>query len=213
MSTGGNRMDVGPLCIEVREPIPSLREDVLGALAQAGHTPCNCDVAAHTNQTILIWAIEPDGGTDVLQGVHSALVIALVETLDSRFLAACFSAGAKAILPRGKPSLIGATVTLIAEGSLVLPRALAHLMDQRRVAPELLAQDELRWMRKLASGRPTSEVARDEGYSERAMYRRLRSIYDKLGTAGRTEALLVLARANLLDLREADADRAGPHLQ
>jgi DNA-binding CsgD family transcriptional regulator len=39
------------------------------------------------------------------------------------------------------------------------------------------------------------QLAEEEGCSERAMYRRMRAVYDQLGVDDRAEAIALLARA------------------
>jgi DNA-binding CsgD family transcriptional regulator len=43
------------------------------------------------------------------------------------------------------------------------------------------------------------ELAESVGYSERAMYRQLRRLYERLGATNRTEALLQALRRGLID--------------
>jgi DNA-binding NarL/FixJ family response regulator len=58
---------------------------------------------------------------------------------------------------------------------------------------------QARWLRALARGETVEQLADSAGYSERAMYRQLRQLYDALGAGNRTEALLQALRRGLID--------------
>lgn len=58
---------------------------------------------------------------------------------------------------------------------------------------------QARWLRALARGATVEQLADSVGYSERAMYRQLRSLYETLGAGNRTEALLQALRRGLID--------------
>jgi DNA-binding CsgD family transcriptional regulator len=49
---------------------------------------------------------------------------------------------------------------------------------------------EMEWLRQLASGTTVAKLADGAGYSERAMFRLLRDLYQRMGAQNRTEALL-----------------------
>lgn len=57
-----------------------------------------------------------------------------------------------------------------------------------------LSETELGWLMELAAGRNVSALAYSEGWSEPEMYRRLKSLYNKIGARSRTEALLLFTR-------------------
>ena len=68
-------------------------------------------------------------------------------------------------------------------------RMRAHLA--RRDAPNGgIDGRQAEWLRSLSQGMTVDELADRAGYSERAMYRQLRRLYERLGAANRTEALL-----------------------
>lgn len=69
-----------------------------------------------------------------------------------------------------------------------------------------LAPDEIDWLRALAHGTRVADLARESGYSERAMYRELRKLWNRLGVANRAQGL---ARAGELGLLVADRDQPG----
>jgi DNA-binding NarL/FixJ family response regulator len=68
-----------------------------------------------------------------------------------------------------------------------------------------LTPREVAWLRALADGATVGSLARAAGYSQREMYRLLAGLYARLGTTGRTEALLRADRAGLLSSEGPDA--------
>jgi DNA-binding NarL/FixJ family response regulator len=84
-------------------------------------------------------------------------------------------------------------------GDVIVSRAVVTaLISSSRLQPdteEPLEHEERRWLRQLASGMTVARLANTAGYSERAMYRLLNGVYDRLGVTNRTEALM---RANAL---------------
>jgi DNA-binding CsgD family transcriptional regulator len=58
--------------------------------------------------------------------------------------------------------------------------------------PRLAISDrEIEWLRTLAAGSTVARLAEGVGYSERAMFRLLRDLYQRLGVKSRTEALML----------------------
>ncbi len=87
-----------------------------------------------------------------------------------------------------------------ARGHTVLPRELVRaLCRPASLPPPSLTPTEQAWMRRLAAGGTVAGLARTCGYSEREMYRRLSTVYLRLGARTRTEALLLAERFGLLD--------------
>ncbi|HEY0687733.1 MAG TPA: hypothetical protein VGD71_01725, partial [Kribbella sp.] len=64
-----------------------------------------------------------------------------------------------------------------------------------------VSENQVRWLRELASGATVAHLANEEGYSEREMYRLLKKLYDRFGVATRTEALI---RANAYGWLDAE---------
>ncbi|MBH0082386.1 LuxR C-terminal-related transcriptional regulator [Salinibacterium sp. SWN167] len=91
-------------------------------------------------------------------------------------------------------------VTASLEDMCLLPTAIAR--DLARNGPDLeeygITAEELSWLRRLAGGDSVQSLASDICLSERSAYRRLGSIYAKLGVRTRTQAITHLARFGLL---------------
>jgi hypothetical protein len=58
--------------------------------------------------------------------------------------------------------------------------------------------EELGWLKRLAHGARTIDIALEAGLSERQLYRRLRTLYRKLGCGTRAQALAIAGEMRLL---------------
>jgi DNA-binding NarL/FixJ family response regulator len=62
-----------------------------------------------------------------------------------------------------------------------------------------VTEQEVGWLGDLAAGETVARIADEAGYSERAMFRRLREVYERLGVTSRAEAIVVAERLGLFD--------------
>jgi DNA-binding NarL/FixJ family response regulator len=62
-----------------------------------------------------------------------------------------------------------------------------------------VTEEEVGWLADLAAGETVARIAHETGYSERAMFRRLREVYERLGVTSRTEAIVAAERLGLFD--------------
>lgn len=88
-------------------------------------------------------------------------------------------------------------------GLALLPASVARELAVRRLKrsrPRQLSNVQQVWLRRLAAGMTTQELALQVGFSERETYRRLREIYSAMGVRGRTEALMLASASGLLDV-------------
>jgi DNA-binding NarL/FixJ family response regulator len=81
----------------------------------------------------------------------------------------------------------------------VLPTEVARSLARGDGDDESVEDQQAEWLRALARGATVEELAESVGYSERAMYRQLRRLYERLGATNRTEALLQALRRGLID--------------
>jgi DNA-binding NarL/FixJ family response regulator len=81
----------------------------------------------------------------------------------------------------------------------VLPTEVARSLARGGQDEDGLEDQHADWLRALARGATVGELAESVGYSERAMYRQLRRLYERLGATNRTEALLQALRRGLID--------------
>jgi DNA-binding NarL/FixJ family response regulator len=88
-------------------------------------------------------------------------------------------------------------VRAVLSGFAVVPPEVIERLPRDRDGDPASALDPLerRWLMLLAEGKSVVELAHQEGYSQRAVYRRLSLIYRKLGVTSRAAAIAVVSRA------------------
>lgn len=85
-------------------------------------------------------------------------------------------------------------------GALRLQAAGARVADYcRRRARGDLSSTEIEWLRALARGERTAEIADRAGHSERDFYRVLRRLWARIGVASRGEAIGLASQMGWLD--------------
>ncbi|HET6209701.1 MAG TPA: hypothetical protein VFD94_04930 [Jatrophihabitans sp.] len=94
------------------------------------------------------------------------------------------------------PEDITACLSAACTGRTVMPTPLALALAMAVDPGEhpSLSATEVRWLAALSAGRTVADLARETGYSEREMFRRLHGLYLHMGVCGRTEALLAAQR-------------------
>jgi DNA-binding NarL/FixJ family response regulator len=133
-----------------------------------------------------------------------APVVALTDHDDDVELLDVVHRGAIAVVPsRGGVSLLVTAIEQAALGYATLPRGLigrvAALVRAGTVDETLLADDERRWLHRLASNTSLTELARTEGYSDRHLRRLLNATYTKLGVTNRAAALVRAGELGVLE--------------
>jgi DNA-binding CsgD family transcriptional regulator len=188
--------------VEIREPIASLRGSLAKCLASAGLDSCADEDSARAPD-LRIWTLGPpdDAGRHPYCG--AVPLIALLDQPTSDAVGAALSFGASGVVRRASDAVVAAAAIAVLGGYLVVPRS-SGVRRSNMDSLALLDRDELRFMRSLAGGSSVRSLARRESFSEREMHRRLSGIYEKLGASGRAEALVLLARADLLRDRSTD---------
>jgi DNA-binding NarL/FixJ family response regulator len=100
------------------------------------------------------------------------------------------------------PELVLLVLGAALRGLSVLPELVVRTMSQHTPdetdVSHWLNTDEMKWLVAMAAGSTVADLAESIGYSERAMFRRLKDLYQRLGVANRTEALLWAGRHGLL---------------
>ena len=190
------------LRVELREPIRALSQAICLALATFG-----IDVVDSTSDIadVIVWTLDAAAAAAAdVSLTAGAPIVALVEGLTDDAVRRLYALGVGAVLDRStEPAVIVATAVAVGRGLVVAQPSLFDLVPIQVEAP-LLDRHELRWMRALGNGEHMSAIAHTEGHSERDMYRKLKGVYAKLGVSGRAEALVLLARADLLGTRVTD---------
>ncbi|MDX1467772.1 MAG: hypothetical protein R3258_00360 [Acidimicrobiia bacterium] len=130
-------------------------------------------------------------------------VVAVVDDPSVGRVARLMRAGAAAVVDehddaRGFQSVVGEAL----DGRVSLPyrfaRAMAETTPDSDDFEGWLTDDEAGWLQAMAEGQTVSDLAAHNGYSERAMFRLLRSLYTRIGVRNRTEALIWASRSGLL---------------
>ncbi len=188
--------------VAIMDPLPIFRQGAVAALSAAGHQ-------VDTPADIVRWADDPAGGIVVLTVVSEddwleltrlgadrspVKVLALLEDSAVAVGMRAVRAGAISLLPRhATPKVLCGSVDAIIDGRAVLPVEVVTSLaaeSRGRDVPVPVSPRRIAWLRELASGLTVAQLADQVGYSERAMYRLLRSLYRDLGVASRVEALV-----------------------
>lgn len=100
------------------------------------------------------------------------------------------------------PETILAVVSAALEDRTLLPTSVAQAISASGPAlydPEWVTEDEIGWLKLLATGVTVQQLAEKVGYSERALYRMLHGLYGRMRVSNRTEAILQASRWGLLE--------------
>jgi DNA-binding NarL/FixJ family response regulator len=105
-------------------------------------------------------------------------------------------AGARSVVAReATVSALQRAVSATLDGDAVMPAEVADLLAAGRGgrAPRGSAPSaqQVAWLRRLSDGWTVARLALDTGYSERAMYRLLQALYQKIGVSTRLEAIML----------------------
>ncbi|WP_220504417.1 response regulator transcription factor [Microbispora sp. H13382] len=99
------------------------------------------------------------------------------------------------------------------DGQAVLPAAVSAALARGSIANNTaslsLTPEQLSWLRQLAAGATVAQLAEQAGYSERAMFRLLQSLYKELGVRTRIEAIIRAQEQGWLRMKTAPAQTAG----
>jgi DNA-binding NarL/FixJ family response regulator len=189
--------------VAVMDPLPMFRHGLVAALGRGTPLTSAEDLDAWVGGTgggLLMLTMADDTAWGVLRHLRAAShvhVVAVLTGFDITTAAGALRAGAVHALGRDADAdAFRAVVGDVARGVVTLPaavmRAVAALPDAAMVGLPP-SDEEIRWLRELANGSTVAVLARKLQYSERALYRRLKDLYRKLGVLNRTQAL-ILAR-------------------
>lgn len=190
---------------------PLWQRGVASLLAEGGYeTVIGTELASWTaggDRSCVLLRVTPDD--DPCQIVafrdehpHVPLV-AVIDEVELAGLVRNLRAGATAVSGESEsPEVLLAVVGAALDDLVALPAMLAQSMA--RLVPDMddtsawLSEEEAGWLRAMASGQTVADLAEEVGFSERAMFRQLKSLYLRLGVRNRTEALLWAGRRGLL---------------
>ena len=195
------------------ESIVRTNPDMLAIGSSADPATLAAAIATHNPDAILIELI-PEGESaieklDALAGVGGLPIATLTDTEDRDRLSELLRSGVKAILPRSASAEeILQAVEAAATGLVVLhPEAIDSLLtllptsERGMEAPlQALTSREIEVLGMLAEGLGNKAIAKRLGISEHTVKFHVSSIFSKLNTSSRTEAVTVGARQGLIML-------------
>ena len=135
-------------------------------------------------------------------GLNTAIVM-LTSYDAQQYVIASLRAGARGfVLKTVSPKELTTAINTVAKGGLYLDPEVASVMGEQDFAPEQLSAREHEVLSLAAKGLSSKEVARRLFISERTVQTHLASIYDKLGSRNKTEALLLALKYGVVTLEE-----------
>ncbi len=146
-------------------------------------------------------------GVTVAQKVKSenlnTAIIMLTSYDAQQYVIASLRAGARGfVLKTVSPKELTTAINTVAKGGLYLDPEVASVMGNQDFIPEQLSVREREVLLLAAKGLSSKEVARRLFISERTVQTHLASIYDKLGSRNKTEALLLALKYGVVTLEE-----------
>ena len=186
--------------VAVIESAASYRRGLESALADAGFT-----ITAEPGdaEAVLLALRVPDGcaSADALVAAGK-VVVALLPDPSPGGHAHAFEHGVASATPwDADPKEIVDALTNAIAGWARLPVATVAALSAQWPGAHTprpdVTEEEVGWLADLAAGETVAHIADETGYSERAMFRRLREVYERLGVTSRAEAILVAERLGL----------------
>lgn len=136
------------------------------------------------------------------EGLKTAIVM-LTSYDAQQYVIASLRAGARGfVLKTVSPKELTTAINTVAKGGLYLDPEVASVMGEQDFIPEPLSVREREVLLLAAKGLSSKEVAKQLYISERTVQTHLASIYDKLGSRNKTEALLLALKYGVVTLEE-----------
>jgi DNA-binding NarL/FixJ family response regulator len=199
------------LPLGVVDPAASYRSGLSAALSTAGFAPTELTDprawASTAGRRVLLWTVRAAQDWKelrALRGLNPELVLValLVDPTPEAYAEALRSGAVAAAAWEAVPEAIVKVLAAALEGDSLIPAGVAQALAAKLPAfedPDWITHEELGWLRILAQGGTVQELAGQAGYSERALYRLLHTLYSRMGVSNRTEAILQASRRGLLD--------------
>jgi len=120
-----------------------------------------------------------------------------------QYVMASLRAGARGfILKTATPEELSRAILTVSRGGLYLDPEVASAVGEKEFVPEGISTREREVLLLAAQGLSSKEVAKKLFISERTVQTHLASIYDKLGSRNKTEALLLALKYGVVTLEE-----------
>ncbi len=184
--------------IAVVDPLPMFQHGVAAVLSAAGHVvdvPSDVQAwAARRPSALVLLTMAGEEDWRLLGRLCQAgtPVVAMTDGSSGVLGARAIRLGARSVLPRhADAAVLRRTVEASVDGQSVMPAAVATLLTGGAGADVLrISATGATWLKQLASGTTVAQLAARSGYSERAMFRLLRSLYREMGVDSRVEAIM-----------------------
>ncbi len=179
----------------------------LVAEAEDGVTAWNMIQELHPDVALLDIRMPGVDGVTVAQRVKneglSTAIVMLTSYDAQQYVIASLRAGARGfVLKTVSPKELTTAINTVAKGGLYLDPEVASVMGEQDFIPEQLSVREREVLLLAAKGLSSKEVAKRLFISERTVQTHLASIYDKLGSRNKTEALLLALKYGVVTLEE-----------
>jgi DNA-binding NarL/FixJ family response regulator len=216
---GVGRAQLPDASVAVHDAVPISCHGLTVALRQHG-------VAVHTPPCLVGWVTSAGDAVigvvimvrhrddlQIVQRVRAARrdlpILALLPDASLAAVQNTVSAGATSVVPWDAPldSIMFSLETSL-RGLTVVPVDTAQELCRRPVASHAsvrLREAERRWLSRLAAGVAVADLADEEGYSSREMFRLLAASYRRIGATNRHEAIALAAMSGCLDLEVGTA--------
>jgi len=185
----------------VIDPLPMFRQGMLTVLSELGHqleAPARFSLWSPSgDEGILLLTLQGTAEWDLLARVRERnpqwRIIGVLTEQSAQTGVRAVRAGARSVLYRSMTAtVLRHVVESTIDGNAVIPAEVAQLLSENAS----LAEDDIGlraarpWLRQIAAGMTVAQLAQENGYSERAMYRLLHDLYRKLGARTKIEAVL-----------------------
>lgn len=185
------------------------REPTFELVAEAEDGTSAWDLIQELKPDVALLDIRMPGldGVTVAQKVKNEGLLTAIVMLTSydaqQYVIASLRAGARGfVLKTVSPKELTTAINTVAKGGLYLDPEVASVMGEQDFIPEQLSTREREVLLLAAKGMSSKEVAKKLFISERTVQTHLASIYDKLGSRNKTEALLLALKYGVVTLEE-----------
>jgi DNA-binding NarL/FixJ family response regulator len=185
--------------VAVLDPLPLFQRGVVDVLTSddvLAEAPVDIQRwVAQGGQQVTVLTLASPADWSLLEELSAETpVIAVLEENTDALAIKALRLGAESVVARSATaSVIRRAVEAVLAGEVILSRSVTRSLissfPRERHRPDL-TEEQVQWLRELASGVTIAQLANQAGYSERAMYRLLNNLYERLGVTNRTEALI-----------------------
>lgn len=191
------------------DPTPAYRKGLAVALEEAGFSPEEpADLrewVTSASAPLILVTIRDEQSWDVVPRdvvAPGVPIVALLPSPTPEAYSAALRQGATGAAPwDASPEYIVHVLDDAIDGLAVLPLDVATSLaskDCSSTVPDWMNPATVQSLRELAAGVTVSALARRTGCSERAMYRRLQTLYERMGVTNRSAAIAQASRWGLL---------------